>query len=330
MPPNEQAKARFVLGSQLQQQRRLDEAEAVFRDLLAMAPGHVPGHLGLGGVLIEAKRPAEAEAVLRAGLAMPAVPMLEAMLHTNLGLALRHQRRDVEALAEYDRAMALAPTLPGLDIHRAEALQNLKRYDEALAVYRSALAARPQDAEVHRLTNDLLYRLKSDDYLKSYDRAPPHRALMLGKARFLAEEKRGADCLSIYRELLSVDANDDRAALGAAEALSLLNRHQEALSTYDTLLARHGGDAPLFGRAAQAALLAGDPERAPRRMHRLPVDVPLPRGDVDALHRRLGAHGERVRLGVRVLALARGRDARHDEGGETEGEGTLDRHARRP
>jgi len=58
LPSNEQANARYALGSELQQARRWDEAEAVFRDLLAMAPDHVPAHLGLGGLLIEARRPA--------------------------------------------------------------------------------------------------------------------------------------------------------------------------------------------------------------------------------------------------------------------------------
>ena len=254
--------ARYELGSALQRLRGLDEAERAFRDLLAIVPAHVPAQLALGGVLIEAGRPLEAEAVLRAALANTAPPRLAAMLHTNLGLSLRHQRRDAEALVQYDRAAALEPSLPGLDIHRAEALQNLKRYDEALAIYRNAIAARPEDAEVHRLTNDLLYRLKRDDYLKSYASAPQSRALLLGKAQFLAQEKRGEETLAIYRELLSRDSGDMRAALGVAEALMMQGRPQESVSAYDTVLARHGGDAPLFSRAAQAALLAGDPEHA--------------------------------------------------------------------
>ncbi|HEX4178587.1 MAG TPA: tetratricopeptide repeat protein, partial [Rhizomicrobium sp.] len=256
--------ARYELGSTLQRLGRLDEAERAFRDLLATAPAHAPAYLALGGVLIETKRPAEAEAVMRAGLVHPAPPRLAAMLHTNLGLALRHQRRDAEALAAYDQAAALEPALPGLDIHRAEALQNLGRYDEALDTYRKAIAGRPGDAQAHRLYNDLLYRLKRDDYLSSYNNAPPTRALLLGRAQFLSQERRGEECLAIHRELLSRDANDPRAALGVAEALTLMNRPQEAVSAYDAVLSRHGGDAPLHARAAQAALLARDPERALR------------------------------------------------------------------
>jgi len=255
--------ALYELGGALQRLRRLEDAERAFSDLLALAPAFVPAQLALGGVLIEAARAPDAETVLRAALANLSPPRLAAMLHTNLGLALRHQRRDDEALAQYDQALALEPALPGLDIHRAEALQNLKRYDEALAIYRAALAARPEDAEVHRLTNDLLYRLnRSDDYLQSYTRAPQSRVLLLGKAQFLAQEKRGEECLTIYRELLSRDPADPRAALGVAQALTMLNRPQDAVGAYDALLSRHGGDAPLFSRAAEAALLAGDPERA--------------------------------------------------------------------
>lgn len=118
------ADAQYELGSALQRLRRLEEAERVFRDLIALAPSHVPARLALGGVLIEGACPAEAEVALRAALAHPAPPRLAAMLHTNLGMALRHQRRDDEAMAAYDQALALEPALPGLDIHRAEALQN--------------------------------------------------------------------------------------------------------------------------------------------------------------------------------------------------------------
>jgi tetratricopeptide (TPR) repeat protein len=254
--------ALYELGGALQRLHRLDEAQAVLGDLLALMPGLVPAQLALGGVLIEARQPAQAETVLREALTGPAPPRLAAMLHTNLGLALRHQRRDDEALAQYDLAAALVPSLPGLDIHRAEALQNLRRYDEALATYAGAIAARPEDADAHRLYNDLLYRLKRDDYLKSYTNAPPTRALLLGKAQFLAEEKRGEEALAIYRELLSRVSNDPHASLGVAESLMLLGRAQEAVNAYDGLLVRHGGNAPLLARAAQAALLAGDPERA--------------------------------------------------------------------
>ncbi len=266
--------ARFELGNACHRMGQLAAAEQAFRELLFRVPDHVPARLALGGVLIDAKRPLEAEQPLREGLAMAAPDRLKAALHTNLGLALRRQRKDQEAMDNYDRAMALDPGQAGLAVHRAEALQNLERYDEALAVYGAALAQEPENPELHRRTNDLFYRLnRSDEYLKSYDRAPQSRALKLGKAFLLSQEKRGSEALEIYRQLLQHDARDQAAILGAAGALTTLKRAGEAVALIEPLLAQ-GEDAALLVRAAEAALQCNDPQKAEHFCRRALVLAP--------------------------------------------------------
>jgi tetratricopeptide (TPR) repeat protein len=140
--------------------------------------------LALGGVLVDAARPVDAQHLLAQSLDDPGPSRLRAMVCTTYGLALRRQRKDEAALASYENAAQLDPSLPGLDIHRAEALQNLRRYENALAVYRMALAKDPLDIQAHHHYNDLLYRLGSDEYLKSYDSAPRTPSLMMGKPSF--------------------------------------------------------------------------------------------------------------------------------------------------
>jgi tetratricopeptide (TPR) repeat protein len=256
------ADARYELAAALHRLGELEKAHATLEELLAQAPGHVPARLALGGVLIDAKRPGEAERVLRAGLAMTPPGPLKAAFHTNLGLALRRQRKDQQALEQYNQAVALHPGQPGLGIHRAEALQNLGRYDEALIVYETALAADPGDAELHHRCNELLYRLnRRDAYLKSYDKAPPSRALLLGKAALLSQEKRGPESLALYRQVLARDANDKAALLGAANALNAMKQPQDALALLEPVLAQ-GEDVALLVRAAESALAAGDPQKA--------------------------------------------------------------------
>jgi tetratricopeptide (TPR) repeat protein len=205
---------------------------------------------------------------------MAAPDRLKAALHTNLGLALRRQRKDQEAMDNYDRALALDPGQAGLAVHRAEALQNLERYDEALAVFKATLAQEPENPELHRRTNDLLYRLnRPDEYLKSYDRAPESRALKLGKAFLLSQEKRGLEALEIYRHLLQRDPQDAAAILGAAGALTTLKRAGEAVALIEPLLAQ-GEDAALLVRAAEAALQCNDPQKAEHFCRRALVLVP--------------------------------------------------------
>jgi tetratricopeptide (TPR) repeat protein len=255
--------ARYELGSAFQGRGQWEAAERVYRTLMELAPSHVAAKLGLGSVLIETMRPVEAEAVLRRGLQQKVSPRLQAALHMTLGLALRRQRKDTEALAQYDTARTLDPSLPELDIHRAEALQNLKRYDEALETYRQNLAREPHNPQVHRFYNELLHRLeRTQDYLKSYDRVAGDRALLLGKAAFLSHDKRDAECYAIHRGLLARDPDDMVAAAGSADALVQLGRPAEALAVFELLLSRGAANAYLFNRAAEAALRTGDPQKA--------------------------------------------------------------------
>jgi tetratricopeptide (TPR) repeat protein len=57
----------------------------------------------------------------------------DALAHAELGRALRHSRRHDEALAAFERALALAPGLPGVRLDRADELQAVGRNDDAIA-----------------------------------------------------------------------------------------------------------------------------------------------------------------------------------------------------
>ena len=255
--------ARYEAGLLLHRMGKLPEAENGFRQLLRLMPGHGHARMALATVLVEAGRPQEAQALLQRALDEPVAPGLKAQLYLGLSAALRHLRRDEEALAACDQAQACDPAAPNLALHRADALQNLRRPDEALAVLKAALAGMPGDPHLHHRYNDLLHRLgRSDEFLKSYDRAPPSRSLLLGKAFFLTQDKRDGEAHEIYRAMLARDPDDTIAAMGAATALGAMKRHDEAGAAYDGLMARHGETVDLLRRAAEPALLRGDPAKA--------------------------------------------------------------------
>ena len=102
---------------------------------------------------------------------------------------------------------------------------------------------------------------RSQEALRSYDRAPRTRDLMLDKASFLIQEQRGEEAHALYRDVLAVDANDIVAAAGAASTLMLLERYGDASAAFDTALARHA-DPDLLASASEAALLCQDPQKA--------------------------------------------------------------------
>jgi tetratricopeptide (TPR) repeat protein len=255
--------ALFELGALLHRTGRLDEAEENIRRLLKLMPGNAHAELALAAILVDAGRPAEAETAARWGLAAATEKRLKAQLYLQLSQALRRQRKDTEALTALESAEITDPALPGLVRHRAEALQNLNRFDEAAALFEKEIARTPADPGLHLDYNALLYQLgRTGDVLKSYERAPQSRELLLGKAFLLARQKRHEEAYDIYADLKARDANDRLAAIGAAQVMTAMGRHAEAVAAFEAVLARHGSDAKLLSIAAEPALLQGDPQKA--------------------------------------------------------------------
>ena len=146
-------------------------------------------------------RAAEAEAILAESLARH--PQMAGAMGEILIYAQRLQGRKQEALATLANVQALAPELKtGLDT-RAHLLDELFRFDEALAAMEAVLARDPTNAAMHDAYNDLLYRLgREKEFLASYDRAPPATPLRLGKATFLRDARRAQEAHEVYADLL--------------------------------------------------------------------------------------------------------------------------------
>jgi tetratricopeptide (TPR) repeat protein len=255
------AEAYLEMGAAQKRAGKLDDAERTYRQMLNALPGNAAAKLSLSALLIDAGRPADAELVARGGLDDPIDPRLKGVMHNNLALALRAQNKNAQALEHYEKAQALDPSLPLLDMLRAEVLHDLRRYDEALAVLEKLVAGEPEVPRWHDAYNELLYRInRMEGRLKSYDRAPRTRDLLLSKAHFLALEKRGEDLHALYSELLARDAGDVTAQAGIASALVLMKRYDEASAAFDAV--RPADDPDILSNAAEVEILRDDPQKA--------------------------------------------------------------------
>ncbi len=96
--------------------------------------------------------------------------LIEAL--TNRGNALNGLKRYDDALASYDRAIAFQPAHAGAHYNRGTTLHEMKRYDEAIAAYDRAIALQPHYPEAFSNRGATLWELKRhDEALASYDRA---------------------------------------------------------------------------------------------------------------------------------------------------------------
>jgi len=257
------AAAYLALGDAQRRLGHFQDAQNTFRKLLRIHPGNVQGYLILSAVLAEAGDLAAAEVPLQQALLHTKDAKVQSVICNNLAVSLDWQSRHDEALENLNRVQALAPNWPDIDNRRIGILYKLGRFDDCLVLYRKLLDRYPSDAQIHHDYNSLLYRLgRMEAYLTSYDRAPPTRELMLGKADFLMMEKRGTEAQTVYRKLLARDGLDMAAAAGLAGSLMLTERYAESATAYEAVASRPGADAAIFSGAAEAAMMAGDAQKA--------------------------------------------------------------------
>jgi tetratricopeptide (TPR) repeat protein len=159
-----------------------------------------------------------------------------------LGNVLLTQYRNEEALASYDKALAIQPDFAEALCNRGVSLQGLKRYDEALASYDKALAIKPDFAEALCNRGNVLKELKRyDEALASYDRAFAVKSdfaeALNNRGLVLQALKRYDEALASYDGALAIKPELAEALSSRGLALCELGRHDEALASCDKALA---------------------------------------------------------------------------------------------
>ena len=152
-----------------------------------------------------------------------------AEVHNNRGVLQQLLKRYPEALASYEKAIALKPDYANAHFNRAFILKLLNRYEEALAGYDKAIALNPGHADAHNNRAALLQDMRRyGEAIASYDRAiaaKPDYAMayhnrgtaMLSKGNMVEAEK-------MFRKALELkpDFSDPR------HSLSTMRRNQKA------------------------------------------------------------------------------------------------------
>ncbi|HEY4370607.1 MAG TPA: methyltransferase domain-containing protein [Burkholderiales bacterium] len=118
-------------------------AEDLYRQALQLAPGRPSIVFNLGRLMLDEGRLEEAEALFREVVAQ--APDHEA--YFNLGLALAGRGRFEDALAPYEQAIAQAPEFAPAQAARGWALEQLVRLSEALLCHARSVELAPDNAE---------------------------------------------------------------------------------------------------------------------------------------------------------------------------------------
>jgi protein O-GlcNAc transferase len=218
---------------------QLDEAERLYRQVLAADPRDFTAQHLLGVIHAQQGRNEQALSEIEAALALKPD---DADAHLNRANVLKVLGRAQDALAGYARALEVKPGWPQAENNRGTVLQALSRHDEALGAYDRALAAAPDYAEALNNRGSVLQDLKRPaEALAAYDqalrRAPGFAAAFNNRGSVLMELRRFGDALSCFDRALTLRPGDVETINNRGNALQGLARYDEALAMYDQALA---------------------------------------------------------------------------------------------
>ena len=248
----------------LHQAGRLDEAEALYRQVRRVDPAH-PDALNLLGVLVAQRgKPAEGAGMIREAIAIkPGV----ADFHCNLG----HAERLGGDLAAAEAAYRVALACGSGGVAAARALGGLLgdtgRLNEAVEVYRAVLDAQPELPDIWFDLSDALNRLgevqEAEVALRQFIALRPEdvaghanlATLMLKCARIDA-------AVEASRQGLAVAPNSAELHFGLGRALRRRGDYPEAADAFRRALARDPSLAGAHSGLIRVLRLAGDLEQA--------------------------------------------------------------------
>ena len=217
--------AYFQSGVRLHGAGRLQEAESVYRQVLAAAPGHADSLHMLGVIASQCGQPQA-------------------------------------ALACIDQAIALKPSTAMFHVNRATALLALRQFDAALDACRQALRFKHNLAEAHQMMGHVLSDLgRPEEAIASYRQALRLKPDLRDGHNDLALALREANQLDDAAAALSVAVrqapNDPQLIGNLAGILKDLGRLDEAEAMYRDVLRRHPDNAAAHVNLGVSLLTAG-------------------------------------------------------------------------
>jgi Tfp pilus assembly protein PilF len=141
-----------------ERQKEFSDAEAEYKQVLALDAHSTEAVIGLTNIYMKAGRVGDAEPLLRR---LAAERPDDAGIHLQLGRVLAAQDKKDDAIAEIQTALKIAPTDSDAQRDLADLYSGAGKNDLAESAYRALVAAQPKDAELHRgLGHSLLLQKK--------------------------------------------------------------------------------------------------------------------------------------------------------------------------
>ena len=254
----------FMHGFGLHQKGHLAPARAAYEQVLARQPRHFDALHLLGVIASQSGNPTLAVDLM--GRAIEINPN-NAGVYSNRGNALQELKRWDEAVSSYEKAIAINPVDADTFYNLGNALQELTRLDEAVASYRNAIAIHPNFATAFNNCGNALKDLgRLGEALAHYDKAiaisPDYAEALYNRGNVLKDCKRLGDALASYDKAIAIHPGFSKALINRGNALQEVKRWGEALASYEKAIAINSADAEALTNRGNALQELGRLEEA--------------------------------------------------------------------
>jgi predicted O-linked N-acetylglucosamine transferase (SPINDLY family) len=228
----------------LHQAGKLEEAQAIYRRVLAEDPGHADALYLMGSLAYQTGRADEAIVLLEKAIA--ARPTAAAY-HNNLGAVLASRGELEKACAAYRRAGELDPNLASAFQNLGASLVTLQRLPEALAAFQRACELAPDLPSLLSAANIAKELGRHEEAAAAIRRAielqPRRPELYIELVSLLRLLGRLPEAETAVRQAIALDPNSHQALNILYMLLADMGRGQEALADAERALERLPGKA---------------------------------------------------------------------------------------
>jgi predicted O-linked N-acetylglucosamine transferase (SPINDLY family) len=233
---------------------RLQAAEQIYRQILAVEPAHADALHLLGVVAHQVGN--YQTAVEYIGRAIEVQPRV-AVFHRNLGLSHRALKNVALAVACGRRAVELKPDYSEAHYDLGVALQDQSRPEEAAPHYRRAIELKPDYAEAYYGLGNALRELGSRDdaaacYRRLLELQPNHAQGQNNLGNILGDQGRLDEAIGCYQRALAVNPDYILAYNNLGTAFHDRGQIAEAIACYRQALARNPDDAGALNNLGNA------------------------------------------------------------------------------
>ena len=238
---------------------RLQEAELIYRQILAVQPNH-PQALHHQALIASqlGRNDVAADLIRRAIATSPANPDYL----TNLGVFLANQGQVDEAIACYRRALALNPDQPQAHNNLGNALRSKGELDQAIQCFQRAIRLDPLSFDPHyNLALAFCQKALPEQALASYQQSrslnPDHAEVHYRLGAVLCELEQFDEAIASFRQAIAYRPNYLEALIDLGSVLVEQGMVDEAIAIFQRALACRPGFLPALYNLSDALMIRG-------------------------------------------------------------------------